>query len=117
MEATHYQIQVNTKADFSGWMLWDSGKVKIGAPLKHGERINVKCGGLQFPSLAKKKYYWRIRFGTEKFALAWSDPAYFTTVDKSKKNKMKGGKKLKGKIKKEGGPSRKARKPPPKGAQ
>lgn len=82
MEATHYQIQVNTKEDFSGWMVWDSGKVKTEAPLKGGERVNVKCGALQFPSLGKRKYYWRIRFGTEQFALAWSDPACFTIPDK-----------------------------------
>jgi len=78
--ATHYQIQVNTKADFSGEVMWDSGKTELSTPVPETERCeNIDYLGKVLASLTK--YYWRIKFYSSE--TEWSSElAYFVTPDK-----------------------------------
>lgn len=67
----YYQIQVNTESDFSGTMLWDSGKTSINS-VNIGERCeNINYGG-GFLSTGVT-YYWRIGFwDNNDYEGAWS---------------------------------------------
>ncbi|GAI02474.1 unnamed protein product, partial [marine sediment metagenome] len=80
MTATHYRIQVNSKADFSGDEMWDSEKKVLDAPVDETERSeNIDYLGKVLSSLTK--YYWRIKFYSSE--TEWSsETAYFITPDK-----------------------------------
>jgi len=59
--ADYYRLQVNKTSDFTGQMLWDSGKTAM-SNVNEGERCsNISYGG-QALSLNKLRYYWRIKF-------------------------------------------------------
>lgn len=78
--AVYYQIQINTTNDFSGTLLWDSGKTSM-ASITEGQR----SGDLHFtgdPLEQGITYYWRIRFwDDEDNTGAWStESACFTIV-------------------------------------
>jgi hypothetical protein len=59
--AEHYQIQVNTNSDFSGTIMWDSGKTAM-TPTQQGTRSpNITYDGSTL-SYDGSTYYWRIKF-------------------------------------------------------
>ncbi|MBA7491122.1 hypothetical protein ES702_01688 [subsurface metagenome] len=56
--ATHYRIQVNTKADFTGDEMWDSGKTAFDSPVNEDSRSeDIPYGGSAF--VLGQKYWWR----------------------------------------------------------
>ena len=58
--ATHYQIQVNTKSDFTGDEMWDSGKTVFGSPVNENawsEDIGYEGLDLELG----QKYWWRVK--------------------------------------------------------
>lgn len=60
--ASYYRIQVNKVSDFSGRMVWDSGKATLSTPVDPEERCeNIDYNG-QTLSLNRIMYYWRIKF-------------------------------------------------------
>lgn len=60
--ASYYRIQVNKSSDFSGRMVWDSGKATLITPVDPGERCeNISYNG-QTLSNNGITYYWRIKF-------------------------------------------------------
>lgn len=59
--ADYYRLQVNKLSDFTGQMLWDSGKTAM-SNVNEGDRCsNIDYNG-QALSLNKIQYYWRIKF-------------------------------------------------------
>jgi len=59
--AKHYRIRVNKESDFSGQVVWDSGKTSM-SDVNEGERCaNIDYNGRGL-SLDKTKYYWQIKF-------------------------------------------------------
>lgn len=60
--ASYYRIQVNKSSDFSGRMVWDSGKATLITPVNPEERCeNISYNG-QTLSNNGITYYWRIKF-------------------------------------------------------
>lgn len=58
--ATHYRIQVNTKSDFTGDGMWDSGKVAFDSPVNENAwSEDIPYGGSVFAS--GRKYWWRVK--------------------------------------------------------
>ena len=75
--AQHYRIQVNTESNFSGTMLWDSGKTNM-SDVNEGNRCeNIGYNGSTLSRGAT--YYWHIKFwDDEGLEGAWSiESAYF----------------------------------------
>ncbi len=59
--ADYYRLQVNKSSDFTGQMLWDSGKMAM-SDVTEGQRCsNLNYNG-QALSLNKIQYFWRIKF-------------------------------------------------------
>ena len=75
----YFEIEVNTKADFTGTSMWDSGKTSI-SPIISGQRspeISYMGNALSLNGIT---YYWRIRFWDSKDMQGeWSQTATFTT--------------------------------------
>lgn len=58
--ATHYRIQVNTKADFTGVEMWDSGKTAFDSPVNEDAwSEEIPYGGSDLE--AGTKYWWRVK--------------------------------------------------------
>ena len=75
----YFEIQVNTKTDFTGTNMWNSGKQSISPIIsgQHSPEISYMGKAL---SLNNVTYYWRIRFWDSKDAKGeWSKTASFTT--------------------------------------
>ncbi|GAI75352.1 unnamed protein product, partial [marine sediment metagenome] len=76
--AQHYRLQVNTKSDFTGRMMWDSGKTPM-ADTPEGTYCPLIYYNGQALSLNKIQYFWRIKFwDDEDQEGAWSAAANFT---------------------------------------
>ena len=76
--AIYYQVQVSKRQDFSGEIVWDSGKSSMN-PVADGERCqNIEYGGGSL-ALDGSEYFWRIRFwDDEDDVTPWStETAYF----------------------------------------
>jgi hypothetical protein len=59
---TNYEIEVNTASDFTGTVMWDTGKTSLGSELIENTRMNdVSYAGTALV-LNGATYYWRIRF-------------------------------------------------------
>jgi hypothetical protein len=75
----YFEIEVNTKADFTGTSMWDSGKTSI-SPIISGQRSPEISYMGKALSLNGITYYWRIRFWDSKNTQGeWSQTAMFTT--------------------------------------
>jgi len=75
----YFEIEVNTKADFTGTSMWDSGKTSI-SPIISGQRSPEISYMGKALSLDGITYYWRIRFWDSKNTQGeWSQTAMFTT--------------------------------------
>ena len=75
----YFEIEVNTKADFTGTSMWDSGKTSI-SPIISGQRSPEILYMGNALSLNGITYYWRIRFWDSKDTQGqWSQTATFTT--------------------------------------
>ncbi|HPP18631.1 MAG TPA: DUF2341 domain-containing protein [Candidatus Dojkabacteria bacterium] len=75
----YFEIEVNTKADFTGTSMWDSGKRSI-SPIISGQRSPEILYMGNALSLNGITYYWRIRFWDSKDTQGqWSQTATFTT--------------------------------------
>jgi len=78
--ATHYEIEVNTAVDFTGTVMWDTGKTAM-SPVTDGNRGPSPAVSYSGASLALKgqTYYWRIRFWDDEDRQGpWSDVQSFT---------------------------------------
>jgi len=76
--ATHYQIQVNTKADFTGDEMWDSAKTPFDTPVNENVRSeDIPYAGSELQ--AETKYWWRGKlWDNEGIEGDWSEEeAYF----------------------------------------
>ncbi|MDE6135806.1 MAG: hypothetical protein K2F79_09575, partial [Muribaculaceae bacterium] len=72
-----YRIQVSTDKNFSGRLLWDSGKVKS------DNSINARLHSDAIPS-SPVKVYWRVKvWGTDSSESPWSLPASYVTGPKN----------------------------------
>lgn len=82
-KSSHYRIQVNTSSDFTGTMMWDSGKVAFSNPVDNGS-ISPEIPYTGTPLSWGTKYYWRIQFWdnntTYQQVSPWSETAYFSTL-------------------------------------
>jgi hypothetical protein len=75
----YFEIQVNTKTDFTGTSMWNSGKQSI-SPIISGQRSPEISYMGKALSLDNVTYYWRIRFWDSKDTEGkWSQTATFTT--------------------------------------
>lgn len=76
-QALYYEIEVNAASDFTGTVMWDSGKTSMSA-VNEGVRIaDVSYAGSTLQ--AGTTYYWRIRLWDDKDEQgAWSATANFT---------------------------------------
>jgi len=75
----YFEIEVNTKADFTGTSMWDSGKRSI-SPIISGQRSPEILYMGNALSLNGITYYWRIRFWDSKDTQGqWSKTETFTT--------------------------------------
>ena len=75
----YFEIEVNTKADFTGTNMWDSGKQSI-SPIISGQRSPEISYIGKALSLDSATYYWRIRFWDSKDTQGeWSKTVMFTT--------------------------------------
>lgn len=76
--AVHYQIQVNTRADFNGTMMWNSGQVSMSS-LSNGSRSpDISYAGNTLTQNGQT-YYWKIRFWDNIGGDGeWSDVNHFT---------------------------------------
>ena len=71
-----YRLQVSATKDFSGRLLWDSGKVKS------DNSINVRLHSNAIPA-ASARIYWRVKvWGTDSSESPWSIPAHYVTGPK-----------------------------------
>ncbi len=82
-KSSHYQIQLNTTTDFTGTVLWDTGKTAFTEPVNNGDRtpqIQYNGSPLSFGT----RYYWRIKLWdnnpTVQGESPWSQTAEFTTI-------------------------------------
>lgn len=82
-KSSHYQIQLNTTLDFTGTVLWDTGKTAFTELVNNGERtpqIQYSGSPLSFGT----RYYWRIKLWDNNPTLQgespWSQTAEFTTI-------------------------------------
>lgn len=74
----YYQIQVNTKSDFTGTLMWDSEKQDISAITNGSRSSDISYAGTPL-SHDGSTYYWRIRFwDSSEGVSAWSLTASFT---------------------------------------
>lgn len=74
----HYQIQVNTLADFNGTMAWDSGLLSISSVTNGSRSPNFTYGGSSL-QLDGSTYHWRIRFADNQGTVSdWSSVNSFT---------------------------------------
>lgn len=84
LDATHYQIQVNTQQDMLGTMMWDSQKCQFprGVIISPDERCpDIEYQGTMLDLSGKITYWWRIRFWIVSGTLVtpWSiEEAYFS---------------------------------------
>ncbi|MBU1120114.1 DUF2341 domain-containing protein [Patescibacteria group bacterium] len=78
--ANYYQINVNTASDFSGTIMWDSGKTAFDTPIENTMRSsNIDYNGDTL--VEGEKYYWRIKFWDQNSyqnESPWSTTAEFT---------------------------------------
>jgi len=76
--AVYYQIQVNTQADFNGYMKWDSGQVSMSS-LSNGSRTpDISYAGSTLTQNGQT-FYWKIRFWDNIGGDGeWSEANYFT---------------------------------------
>ena len=67
--ANHYEIEVNTESDFTGTVMWDTGKISMSNVLEgsRGPSSPVSYAGAAL-SLDGSGYFWRIKF--------WDDEGY-----------------------------------------
>jgi len=87
--AIYYQIQVSRRENFSGEIVWDSGKCSM-SPVADGERCHdIEYGGTGL-ALDGSKYYWRIRFWDDADNVSpWStETAYFTMWSEEKEEEV-----------------------------
>lgn len=80
--AVYYQIQVSKRSDFSGEIVWDSGKSSMSS-VADGERCqDIEYGGSSL-ALDGSEYFWRIRFWDDEGNVSpWSiETAYFTMAE------------------------------------
>jgi len=84
LDATHFQIQVNTQKDMLGTMMWDSQKCQFpeGVVVGPDERCpDIEYQGIQLDLSGNVTYWWRIRFWVNNGTLVtpWSvEEAYFS---------------------------------------
>lgn len=64
--ATHYELQVNTASDFTGTVMWNTGKTALSADLPSGARSQDFIYAGTTLSENGTTYYWRIRFWNDK---------------------------------------------------
>ncbi len=77
----YYQVQVNTMADFTGTIMWDSTKTAFSQAIWNGYRSSdmVYAGSSLQDGTT---YYWRVKFWDNKSTSnegSWSSTAQFTT--------------------------------------
>jgi hypothetical protein len=76
-EAPYYEIEVNTNPDFTGTVMWDSGKIPFTTNVPEGNR----CSEISYAGSSLNngtKYYWRIKFWDLQDAESpWSSTANF----------------------------------------
>lgn len=75
--ASYYEIEINTSADFTGTVLWDSDKTATSSVASDTRSPNYVYGG---PALTSSGtlYYWRIRFWNDLDQIsAWGVTATF----------------------------------------
>ncbi len=80
--ANYYEIEVNTAADFTGTVIWDSGQQSMTTTANGARSPQISYAGTGL-NYGNNTYYWRIRFW-DTFGLVspWSDTQYFTTNQK-----------------------------------
>ena len=73
----YYEIEVNTLSNFSGNVMWDTGKVSITPIASNTRSPEIQYAGFSFTPNAT--YYWRIRFWDEQNNVSeWSSTSSFT---------------------------------------
>lgn len=79
--SAYYKINVNTSPDFTGTVMWDSGKISM-TTINNGERCSDITYNGSSLNMILTTYYWRIKFwdgiGNEG---EWSNVADFTTFN------------------------------------
>jgi len=82
LDATHYQIQVNTQKNMLGTMMWDSQKCQLSIVVSPDDRCpEIEYNGTQLNLSGNITYWWRIRFWVNNGTLVspWSvEEAYFS---------------------------------------
>ncbi len=81
LDATHYQMQVNTQQNMLGTMMWDSQKCQLLIVVSPDDRCpEIEYQGTQLDLSGDTTYWWRIRFWVNNGTLVspWStEEAYF----------------------------------------
>jgi hypothetical protein len=74
--SSYYEIEVNTSSDFTGTVMWDSGKTAMTETTAGQRSPTLTYNG--DPLAGGVTYYWRIRFWDMNDSVSdWSDPAQF----------------------------------------
>jgi hypothetical protein len=75
--ASNYQIQVNTSSDFTGTVMWDSGKMTMSTTDEGNRCPDISYSGSTLSE--GTKYYWRIKFwDSDDNESPWSSAANFS---------------------------------------
>jgi hypothetical protein len=76
----YYEIEVNTSSDFTGDVMWDTGKTSISPISPYSRSPEIQYAGLSFTPQAT--YYWRMRFWDALDQVGqWTSPTDSFTVD------------------------------------
>ena len=78
-QSSYYEIEVNTASDFTGTVMWDSGKTAMTTTNQGTRSPNITYNGTTL-TYDGNTYYWRIRFwdSHDVVATSWSSIATFT---------------------------------------
>jgi hypothetical protein len=74
----YYELEVNTASDFTGTVMWDTGKTFMNAITQGSRSYAVTYNGSTL-NLVNTTYHWRIRFWDAADAVSPWGTSYFTT--------------------------------------